>query len=114
MSRQYTGEQSPLTAAVLQSLAEAQIQRGQLDLAAARLVEARAAARAHSGEEHVLYAICDGLEARLRLAHGDLAGARAMADVMAAKLEALGPAGAPYLPEVQRLRGELEAAATKG
>lgn len=111
MSRQYTGEQSPLTVAVLQSLAEAQIQRGQLDLAAARLDEARNAARAHSGEEHVLYAICDGLEARLRLARGDLAGARAQAEVMAAKIAALGPAGSPYQPEVQRLRGELEAAA---
>ncbi len=113
MSRQYTGEQSPLTVAILQSLTEAQIQRGQLDVAAARLDEARSAARAHSGEQQVLYALCDGLDARLRLAHGDIAGAHAQADVMAAKLEALGPAGAPYLPEVQRLRGEVEAAGSR-
>ncbi|WP_146907732.1 serine/threonine-protein kinase [Arenimonas daejeonensis] len=113
MSRQYTGEQSPLTVAVLQSLAETRLQRGELDLAAARLDEARAAARAHSGEDQVLYALCDGLEARLRLARGDAGGANAMADVMAAKLAALGPAGAPYQPELQRLRADLQAAVTK-
>jgi Tfp pilus assembly protein PilF/predicted Ser/Thr protein kinase len=113
MSREFTGGQSPLTISTLQGLAETRIRLGQLDAAAAQLAEARAAARAHSGEQHVLYALCDGLEARLRLARDDLPGARALADAMAAKFDALGPAGAPYQAEVQRLRGELAAAAAR-
>ncbi|MFY2762620.1 protein kinase domain-containing protein [Arenimonas sp. MALMAid1274] len=111
MSRQYTGDQSPLTAAILQSLTEGHLQRGELDLAQGRLAEARASARAHSGEDQVMYALCDGLEARLGIATGDLAHARAMADVMAAKIAALGDAAKPYAAEVERLRGELAAAA---
>ena len=113
MSREFTGEHSPLTVSALQGLTEALIRLGQLEPAAARLAEAQAAARAHSGEQQVLYALCDGLDARLRLARGDLAGARELAAVMAVKVDALGPAAAPYQAEVQRLRGELDAAATR-
>lgn len=113
MSREFTGEHSPLTISALQGLTEALIRRGQLEPAAARLAEAQAAARAHSGEEQVLYALCDGLDARLRLARGDLAGARELAEVMRAKVDALGPSAAPYQAEVQRLRGELDAAAAR-
>ncbi|PZO09211.1 MAG: hypothetical protein DCF27_06215 [Lysobacteraceae bacterium] len=111
MSREFTGEQSPLTVAILQSLTEAHLLRGELDLAARHLALARDAARAHSGEEQVLYALCDGMEARLQMKRGHHAKALEWANVMAGKFDALGEAGAPYQPEVLRLRGELNAGA---
>ena len=111
MSREFTGDQSQLTAYILQSLTEAHVLRGEFDLAASHLAQARAAALAHSGEQQVLYALCDGLDARLQMALGDHARALALANLVAAKLEALGEAGAPHLPEVQRLRSEITASA---
>ena len=111
MSREFTGEQSPLTVALLQSLTEAHLLRGELALADTHLAQARDAARAHSGEDQVLYALCDGMEARLLMARGQHARALAMANRMAGKFDALGEAGAPYQPEVLRLRGELNAGA---
>ena len=107
MARQYTGEHSTLTVAVMQSLVEAYLQLHQLGAAIDMLASAKAAARLHSGENQVLYAICLGLEARLQQATGHPAEAKQLADQMAAKLAALGAAGAPYLPEVERLRVEL-------
>ncbi len=112
MARQYTGEHSTLTIAVMQSLVEAKIQLRQLQSAADLLVRAKAAARVHSGEDQVLYALCLGLEARLQHISGNPAQARDLANQMAAKLLALGEAGAPYAPEVQRLRAELGMAAS--
>ena len=111
MSREFTGEQSPLTVALLQSLTEAHLLRGELDLAEGQLVLAREAARAHSGEDQVLYALCDGMEARLQMARGNHARALELANLMAGKFDALGDAGKPYQPEVLRLRGELNAGA---
>jgi predicted Ser/Thr protein kinase len=107
MSRQYTGDHSTLTIAIMQSLVEARLQLKQFAPAAGMLAEAKAAARVHSGEDQVLYAICLGLEARLQQANGHQAEARSLADQMGAKLIALGDAGAPYAPEVQKLRAEL-------
>ncbi len=111
MSREFTGDQSPLTVALLQSLTEAHLLRGEFDLAASHLTLARDAARAHSGEQQVLYALCDGMEARLQMALGHHAKALEWANVMAGKFDALGEVGAPYQPEVLRLRGELNAGA---
>ena len=111
MSREFTGDQSQLTVALLQSLTEAHLMRGELDLAAGQLALARDAARAHSGENHVLYALCDGMEARLQMARGNHARALELANLMAGKIEALGEAGKAYQPEVLRLRGELNAGA---
>lgn len=111
MSRQYTGDHSPLTVAILQSQVEARIALRELPAAEGLLAQAKAAARANSGETQVLYAMCVGLEARLRLAQGRVAEARRLADDMAGLLHALGDAGAPYAPEVQRLRAELAGAA---
>ena len=111
MSREFTGDQSPLTVAILQSLTEVHLLRGEFDQAASHLAQARDAARAHSGEQQVLYALCDGMEARLQMALGQHARALELANVMAAKFDALGAAGAPYQPEVQRLRSELTAGA---
>ena len=107
MASQYTGEHSTLTIAVRQSLVEARIQLGQLPAAAEMLALAKAAALVHSGADQVLYALCLGLDARLQHASGKPAEARDLADQMAAKLSALGEAGAPYAPEIQRLRDEL-------
>ncbi len=109
MSRQHTGAQSPLTVAILQSLTEARQREGDLDAAAAFLAEAREAARAAAGEDGLLYAICDGLDARLHAARGDRAGADRLADSMATKITALGATAAPYQAEVTRLRAELAA-----
>jgi hypothetical protein len=111
MARQYTGEHSPLTVAILQSQVEAKIALRDLPVAETLLVQAKDAARANSGETQVLYAICMGLEARLRHAQGRDAEAGQLADRMAGILHALGEAGAPYASEVQRLRGELAGAA---
>ena len=111
MSREFTGDQSQLTVVTLQSLTETHLRRGKFDLAASHLAQARDAARAHSGEDQVLYALCDGLDAKLQMALGNHPLALASANRMAAKLDALGEAGAPFLPEVQRLRSELTAGA---
>ncbi|MCX7033153.1 MAG: protein kinase, partial [Arenimonas sp.] len=54
MSREFTGDQSPLTVALLQSLTEAHLLRGELDLAARHLAQARDASGAHSGEDQVM------------------------------------------------------------
>lgn len=110
MSRQYTGEQSTLTIALLMSLTEGQLKLGDLTTASATLAQAKDAARASSGEEQVMYALCEGLEARLRLREGKPAEARRLADVMARKITALGEAAAPYAPEVQTLKSEVAAA----
>jgi eukaryotic-like serine/threonine-protein kinase len=110
MSREYTGEHSPLTIAILQSLTEARISLGELKLANESLIQAKNAARTNSGEDQLLYAVCQGVEARLRLAEGDKAQAQRLVNTMASKINALGPAGAPYAPSIQQLRAELEAA----
>ena len=104
---QYTGDHSPLTVAILQSQVEARIALHELPAAEHLLTQAKDAARANSGETQVLYALCLGLEARLRLAQGRAADARHLADKMATTITALGDAGAPYAPEIQRLRAEL-------
>ena len=108
MSLQYTGDHSPLTVAILQGIGEAQIEQGQLDAAAQTITRAKDAARAHSGQKDVLYALSLGLEARLNLARGDRATAQALADSMRRTITALGEAGQPYLPQIQRLQTELE------
>jgi len=110
MAREYTGEHSVLTIAILQSITEARIQLGELKLANDSLKQAMDAARTNSGEDQVLYAVCQGVEARLRLAEGKKAEARQLVNTMAGKLTALGEAGAPYAPSVQQLRAEIEAA----
>ena len=110
MSRQYTGEHSPLTVAILMSVTEGQIKLGDLATATTTLAQAKDAARANSGEEQVMYALCEGLEARLRLREGKPAEARRLSDVMARKIAALGEAAAPYAPEVQALKSEVAAA----
>ena len=110
MAGQYTGDHSPLTVAILQSQVEARIALHDLPAAEHLLARAKDAARANSGETQVLYALCLGLEARLRLAQGRADDARQLADRMAATITALGDAGAPYAPEIQRLRAELASA----
>lgn len=113
ISLEYTGDHSPLTVALLQSIAESQIQLGQLDPATQSLERAKTAARANSGEEQVLYAMCLGIEARLNLARGDRMQAQASAARMERTITALGEAGQPYLPEIARLRADLDAPAVK-
>lgn len=110
ISREYTGEHSLLTIAILQSITEARVLLGELKLANESLSQAKNAARTNSGEDQVLYAVCLGVEARLRLAEGDKAEASQLANAMASKLTALGESGAPYAPSVQQLRAEIEAA----
>jgi len=110
MSRKYTGEHSILTTYILQSVAEAHIELGELKLAGESLAQAKNAARTNSGEDQVLYAICLGIEAKLRLAEGNKAGASQLANAMASKLTALGEAGAPYAPSVAQLRALIKAA----
>lgn len=109
MSRQYTGQHSPLTVAILMSVTEGQLKQGDLTTAAATLVQAKDAARVNSGEDQVMYALCEGLEARLRLREGKLDEARRLSERMARKIAALGDAGAPYAPEVQALNAEIAA-----
>lgn len=65
MARQYTGEHSPLTVAIL-SQVEARIALRDLPAAERLLAQAKDAARANSGETQVLYAICVGLEEVLK------------------------------------------------
>lgn len=110
MARQYTGEHSMLTIATLQSIIQAQMIQGDLKLANETLALTRNAARTHSGEDQVLYAICDGLEAKLRLAEGKKTEALQLVNAMDRKINALGPTGAPYAPSVQQLRADVEAA----
>lgn len=110
MAREYTGEHSQLTIFILQSISEARIQLGELKLAGESLSQAKDAARTNSGENQVLYAVCQGVEARLRLAEGNKVEARQLANAMADKLTALGEAGAPYMPGVRQLRAEIDAA----
>jgi non-specific serine/threonine protein kinase/serine/threonine-protein kinase len=110
MSREYTGEHGPLTIAILQSITEARIELGDLKLANESLAQAKDAARINSGEDQLLYAVCQGVEARLRLAEGDKVQAQALVGQMAGKITALGEAGAPYAPSVQQLRAEIDAA----
>ena len=110
MSREYTGEHSPLTIAILQSLTEARISLFQLKLANESLTQAKDAARKNSGEDQLLYAMCQGVEARLRLAEGDKAQAQQLVNQMANKIKALGAAGAPYAPSIQQLRAQIDAA----
>lgn len=110
MSREYAGEHSLLTIAILQSITEARILLGELKLANESLMQAKDAARTNSGEDQVLYAVCQGVEARLRLAEGEKAEAIQLANAMASKLTKLGEAGAPYAPSVKQLLAEIEAA----
>ncbi len=110
MTREYTGEHSMLTIFILQSIAEARIQLGELKLANESLTQAKDAARINSGEDQVLYAVCLGIESKLRLAEGNKAEARQLVNSMASKLAALGEAGAPYIPSAQQLRADIEAA----
>ncbi len=113
MSLEYTGDHSPLTVAILQTITEAQIQLGQLELATQSLDRAKNAARVNSGEEQVLYALCLGIEARLNLARGDRPQAQLLAGRMERTITALGDAGLPYLPEIERLRTDLGAPVRK-
>jgi eukaryotic-like serine/threonine-protein kinase len=110
IAREYTGEHSPLSIAILQSLTEARIQLGELKLANDSLLQAKNAARTNSGEDQLLFAVCQGVEARLRLAEGHKAQAQQSLNQMSRKLQALGAAGAPYAPSIQQLQAEIEAA----
>ncbi len=110
MTREYTGEHSILTTFVLQSIAEARILSGELKLANESLAQAKIAARANSGEDQALYALCDGIEAKLRLAEGKKAQAQQLAKVMVNKLTALGEAGKPYAEGAQQLSADIDAA----
>ncbi len=107
MAREYTGDHSPLTVAILQSLVETHVKLSDLKLANDLLVQAKDAARANSGEDQAPYAVCLGVEARLKMAEGHTDEAKKLVDAMEGKLTALGPAGAPYLPSVAQLRTEL-------
>jgi non-specific serine/threonine protein kinase/serine/threonine-protein kinase len=106
----YTGNHSQLTIAILQSVSEAHILQGDLALANESLIQAKEAARTNSGEDQLLYAVCQGVEARLRLAEGKKSEALVLVNAMDRKINALGPAGAPYVPSVKQLRADIDAA----
>jgi hypothetical protein len=62
---------------------------------------------AQLGDKHVLYARGEQLLARMRLQQHRPLDARRAIDSAERKLQALGAAGAPYLPEIDVLRKRL-------
>ncbi len=111
MSREFTGEHSPMTLTIMLSVAEVQIM---LDDPAADgvLHDALRAIAAKLGADHVLHARGEQLLAHLRLRQGRHREAIASVDSAERKLTALGAPAAPYLTEIQKLREQLAKSAT--
>ena len=106
MAKEFTGEHSPMTLTIMLSVAEVRIPLAEAN-AEATLLEAQRAVAAQLGASHVLYARSEQLLARLRLAQGRTREAATAIDSAEHKLVTLGPAGAPYLPEIKALREQL-------
>jgi eukaryotic-like serine/threonine-protein kinase len=110
MSREFTGAGSPMSITIMLSVAEARVAHSEPN-AEGSLQEALKAIASRFDEKHVLYARGEQVLARLRLSQGRREEAGRAIDSAERKLTALGPAGAPYLPEIQSLRQQL---ASKG
>ena len=106
MAKEFTGEHSPVTLTIMLSVAEVRIALADAN-AESSLLEAQRAIAAQLGAGHVLYARGEQLLARLRLAQGRAREAATAIDSAERRLAALGPAGAPYLPEIKALRERL-------
>ena len=114
MAREFGGERSPLTLTVMLSVAEVRIATGDGAGAETALQAALAAIAAQFDAGHVLYARGEQLLARLRLDQGRRAEAARSIDAAERKLQALGPAGAAYLPEIATLRARLDGGTPAG
>lgn len=106
MSREFTGDHSPMTLTIMLSVAEAEISL-QEPTAEEALRQSLHAIAVQLGMEHVLYARGEQLLARLRLNQNRRDEARVAIGSAQRKLEALGDAGAPYLAENVVLRARL-------
>jgi eukaryotic-like serine/threonine-protein kinase len=107
MAREFAGERTPVTMTVMLSVAEVRMANGALEDADAMLQSSLQALAAQLGDKHVLYARGEQLLARMRLQQHRPLDARRAIDSAERKLQALGAAGAPYLPEIDVLRKRL-------
>lgn len=106
MAREFTGERSLITLTIMLSVAEVQIALGE-STADQNLQQTLQAIATQLGRQHLLYARGEQVLARLRLKQGRRSEALAAVESAQRKLEALGPAGAPYLVENQTIRAGL-------
>jgi non-specific serine/threonine protein kinase/serine/threonine-protein kinase len=109
MSREFTGEKSPMSLTIMLSVAEARIALAG-EAAESSLQDALRAIAAQYDDKHILYARGEQLLARLRIRQGRPVEAINAIDSSERKLTALGKAGAAYLPEISVLREQLQAA----
>jgi len=110
LAQRYAGDKSPHLIAALSGLGDAQTRLGQLDQATATLNRAHALALAAAGPSHPLALMVGVAQVRLDAARGDTAAAATRLDQVEQGFSALGPAGRPYVLQVQQLRNSLKLA----
>lgn len=104
MAQRHTGETSMLTVSAQLGLADALSIGGDAGAAGVVLDALDAPLRAAHGETHLLVALLTVSRARNLQAAGDPDGATRALDDATRRLQALGPAGAPYLAQTEALR----------
>lgn len=108
LARRYAGEDSLNALAAQAGLGEAQVATGDTATARSTLDDMEARVAAHFPAGHPLVAIAHLAQARRLAAIADRAAARERLDRAAAVLDAAGPAGAIYQPQVAALRATLQ------
>jgi len=107
LARQYAGENSLNALAAMAGLGEAQAATGDLAASAATLDDLEARVRQHFGDQHLLMAITHLAQARRLAAVPQPREALARLNSADAVLDAVGPPGATYRPQVAALREQL-------
>ncbi len=104
MAEQYAGADGVLTVAARLGLADALSATGAVDDAKAQLDALALQIQASYGDAHLLGALLEVSRARLAAAAGNTALALEILARAQSRFEALGPAGAPYLLQLEPLR----------
>ncbi|TJY59450.1 tetratricopeptide repeat protein [Sinimarinibacterium sp. CAU 1509] len=107
LAQRYAGDKSPHLIAALSGLGDAYTRIGRLDQANATLNRAQELALSATGPAHPLALMVGVAQVRLDAARGDTAAAATRLDQVEQGFTALGPAGRPYVQQVQQLRSSL-------
>lgn len=105
LGEQFAGPASQHTLAAMAGVAETEIALGQLDAARRTLDELQARAERQWGPDHLLTGMAQLAQARWHAAQGDWTRAEERAARAESIWRRLGPPAAPYLAQVQALRG---------